>query len=132
MPHIIQKDFDVWNMNKKHIHADNDNKLYRTRDIWWCSLGVNIGFEEDGTGNTGERPVVIVRGFSKQVCLIMPLTSSEKSNPYYISLGIVNGRKAFVITSQIRLIDTKRLINKIGVVDQDLFETIRKAAKNFF
>ncbi len=132
MPHIIQKDFDVWNMNKKLIHADNDNKLYRTRDIWWCSLGVNIGFEEDGTGNTGERPVVIVRGFSKQVCLIMPLTSSEKSNPYYISLGIVNGRKAFVITSQIRLIDTKRLINKIGVVDQDLFETIRKAAKNFF
>lgn len=75
---------------------------------------------------------MIIRGFSKQVCLVMPLTSSEKKNPYHISLGEVDGRKSFVITSQIRLIDTKRLINKIGVVDKKTFETIRKAAKNFF
>lgn len=103
---------------------------YTTAEI--CSLGVNIGFEEDGTGNTGERPVVIIRGFSKQVCLIMPLTSSEKKNPYHISLGTVDNRKVFVITSQIRLIDTKRLINKIGVIDQKLFEEIRKAVKSLF
>jgi mRNA interferase MazF len=132
MMQMNQKDFDAWNENKKLIHAGNENKLYHSRDIWWCSLGVNIGFEEDGTGNTGERPVVIIRGFSKQVCLVMPLTSSEKKNPYHISLGIVDNRKAFVITSQIRLIDTKRLINKIGVVNQKLFEEIRKAAKNLF
>jgi len=127
---MFEKDFDNWNNNKKVIHSTNDNKLYHEREIWWCSLGINIGFEEDGTGISGERPVLILRGFSRQVCLIIPLTTSEKKNPYHISLGRVDNRNAFAITSQIRLIDTKRLINKIGVVDQILFKNIRKAAKD--
>jgi len=126
---MTTKDFDTWNENKKVIHTTNENKLYHEREIWWCSLGVNVGFEQDGTGASGERPVVILRGFSKQVCLIIPLTTSEKKNPYHVPLGIVDTKKAFAITSQLRLIDTKRLINKIGVVDQTLFQTIRKTAK---
>lgn len=35
-----------------------------------------------------------------------------------------------VIISQIRLIDTKRLINKIGYIESALFEDIRKAVKD--
>ena len=126
----MQKDFDTWNKNKKHIHSKNENKLYHEREVWWCSLGVNIGFEQDGTGSGGERPVLILKGFSKQVCLIIPLTTSEKKNPYHVSLGKVSDRNAFAIISQIRLIDTKRLINKIGFVEQKIFEKIRKTAKD--
>ena len=91
---------------------------------------MNVGFEQDGTGVDNERPVLILKGFSKQVCLVMPLTTSEKKNPYHASLGKVDGRNAFAIISQIRLIDTKRLINKIGFVEQKIFEKIRKAAKD--
>ena len=60
----------------------------------------------------------------------MPLTTSEKKNPYHVSLGKVGGKNAFAIISQIRLIDTKRLINKIGFVGHKVFEKIRKAAKD--
>ena len=126
----MKKDFDTWNKNKKRIHAEHKNKLYHEREVWWCSLGVNIGFEQDGTGAEGERPVIILKGFSKQVCLVMPLTTSEKRNPYHVSLGKVSGRGAFAIISQIRLIDTKRLINKIGFIEHKIFEKIRKAAKD--
>lgn len=126
----MRKDFDAWNKNKKRIHAENENKLYHEREVWWCSLGVNVGFEQDGTGTDGERPVLILKGFSKQVCLIMPLTTSEKKNPYHVSLEIVGGKNAFAIISQIRLIDTKRLINKIGFVNHKIFEKIRKDAKD--
>lgn len=126
----MQKDFDKWNKRKKQIHVKNENKLYHAREVWWCALGVNVGFEQDGTGVAGERPVLILKGFSKQVCLVIPLTTSEKKNPYHISLGKVDGRNAFAIISQIRLIDTKRLINKISFVEQALFEKIRKAAKD--
>lgn len=56
------KDFDAWNVRKKHVHADNENKLYHEREV--------------------------------------------------------------------RLIDTRRLINKVGFVDQKLFEDIRKAVKD--
>ena len=126
----MQKDFDIWNMHKKRIHAESENKLYHEREMWWCSLGVNVGFEQDGTGLDSERPVLILKGFSKQVCLIVPLTTSEKKNPYHVSLGKVSDRNAFAIISQIRLIDTKRLINKIGFVDRKIFGKIRKTAKD--
>jgi hypothetical protein len=44
---MIQKDFDAWNTNKKIIHTKHTNKLYHKQEIWWCSLGVNVGFEQD-------------------------------------------------------------------------------------
>lgn len=67
---------------------------------------------------------------SKQVCLIVPLTTSVKKNPYHIPVGNIDGRDAFAIFSQLRLIDTKRLINKVAVIDKILFERIKKAAKD--
>ncbi|HRZ30296.1 MAG TPA: type II toxin-antitoxin system PemK/MazF family toxin [Candidatus Paceibacterota bacterium] len=125
----MDKDFDKWNNRKKIIHNNGETKLYHEREVWWCSLGLNIGFEQDGTGTEGERPVLILRGFSKDVCLIVPLTTSVKKNPYHVSLGKIDGREAFAIISQIRLIDTKRLVNKIGFIDQEIFEIIRKTVK---
>lgn len=126
------KNFDTWNESKKILHAHSKNRLYHRREVWWCSLGVNIGFEQDGTGSNYERPVIIIRGFSKQVCVVLPLTTSTKKNRYHISLGNVDGKGAFAIISQIRLVDTKRLINKIGFIDMETFETIRKAVKDLF
>ncbi|MFQ5661991.1 MAG: type II toxin-antitoxin system PemK/MazF family toxin [Candidatus Paceibacteria bacterium] len=108
-----------------------ENKYYHPRDIWWCNLGVNIGYEQDGTGKEKERPVVIIKGFSKSVCLVIPLTTSKKSNKYYIKVGSVDNKEASAIISQVRLIDTKRLANKIDVLDRSVFEEIRKAIRNF-
>ena len=124
------KDFDGWNIQKKKIHSFGRNKLYHARDIWWCDLGVNIGFEQDGTGEKNGRPVLIIRGFSKEVCLIIPLTTSQKNNRYYLKIGKVDNKKASAIISQIRLLDTKRLVNKIGVLNKERFEEIKKAVKN--
>ena len=124
------KDFDGWNGRKKNIHKNGLAKLYGAREVWWCSLGVNIGFEQDGTGKDNERPVLILKGFSRQVCLIVPLTTSTKKNPYHIAAGKVDGKDAFAIISQVRLIDTKRLINKVGIIDKVLFDRTRKTVKD--
>ena len=116
-------------MQKKHIHDEGEDKFYHAREVWWCSLGVNVGFEEDGTGPNFERPALILKGFSRQVCLIVPLTTSKKENPYHIKLGLIDGKEASAIYSQIRLIDTKRLVNRIAVIDSKKFDEIRKAVK---
>ena len=47
-----------------------------------------------------------------------------------ISLGIVDNKKASAIISQMRVVDTKRFINQVGVVDKEIFDTIRKTGKN--
>jgi len=126
----IQKDFDTWCKQKEKIQVFGKNKFYHPRDIWWCSLGVNIGFEQDGTGKENERPILIIKGFNKEICLAIPLTTSQKENKYYMRTGKIKNKEASVIISQIRLIDTKRLSNKIGILNKEKFEEIKKAVRN--
>src|SRR3989344_7307679 len=103
---MINKDFDSWNESKKKAHKNHDYlPLYHEREIRWCRLGLNIGFEEDGTGKDFARPVLILKGFSRHVCLVLPLTTSTKKNPYNIPIGKVDNREASAIISQLRLID---------------------------
>jgi len=125
------KKFDDWNIQKKELDG-GAVKLYKAREIWWCSLGVNVGFEQDGVGDSFHRPVIVLKGFSKQVCVIVPLTTSIKNNPYHLPLGQINERNSFAIISQIKLIDTRRLVDKVGMLNQEKFTELKNAIKNMF
>ena len=126
----MKKDFDNWNTKKKDINNNSLNRFYHPREIWWCSLGVNIGFEQDGTNEQYQRPILIIKAFSSHVCLIVPLTTSKKKNPYHVSVGIVGGKEAFAIISQIRLVDTKRFTDRLSIVDKQIFDKIRNAIRD--
>ena len=126
------KDFDEWNTLKKEINNGKAHKLYHTREVWWCYVGKNVGFEQDGPGRKSMRPVLILKGLSKEVCIIVPLTTSMKQNPYYSDLGKISNRNSSVIISQIKLIDTKRLVNKMGLLNKEIFEKIRKSVRDLF
>ena len=58
------------------------------------------------------------------------MTTAHKNHKFYMNIGLVDDQIAFDIISQIRLIDTKRLINKIGVVSGKTFLKIRRAVKD--
>lgn len=126
----MYKDFDQWNTEKKSLQISGKNRFYHEREIWWCSLGINIGFEEDGKGSHFERPVVVIRPFSKHLCWVVPLSTSTKSNPYYIPIGQIQGQSASAIISQMRPLDTKRFINRIGHLDHVSFERTKQAIKD--
>ena len=50
------KPFDDWNSDKKRIDATEDYlPRYYKREVRWCRLGVNIGFEQDGAGEDSDR-----------------------------------------------------------------------------
>ncbi|MCR4334800.1 MAG: type II toxin-antitoxin system PemK/MazF family toxin [Patescibacteria group bacterium] len=125
----MQKDFNGWNKKKKKMHNREDTPFFHTREIWWCSLGVNIGFEQDGTGENFYRPVLILKGMSKETCFVIPLTTSDKRHKFRPSIGIVDGKEAKALLSQMRLIDAKRLIRKMEYLDEKIFERIRKTIK---
>jgi mRNA-degrading endonuclease toxin of MazEF toxin-antitoxin module len=74
--------------------------------------------------------VLILRGMSRNTCYAAPLTTSAKQHRLRVNIGLVEGKQAVAIVSQIRLIDTKRLINKIGFLDQEIFVIVDKAAKD--
>lgn len=126
----MKKDFDRWNKKKKEIHKRIDAPFFHAREIWWCSLGVNIGFEQDGANNECSRPVIILKGMSRQTCFVIPLTTSQSKHPLRPSVGLIEEQEARALLSQMRLIDAKRLIRKIGYLDEGIFIRTRKAAKD--
>ena len=77
------KAFNSWNTEKKRLESKTAVPEFSERDIQWCTLGLNIGFETDGKNERFERPVCILRKFNKDVFIGVPLTSTRKDNPYY-------------------------------------------------
>ncbi len=63
----MQKDFDSWSKYKKKINSTSDDNIayFYERELWWCALGINIGFEQDGKNKHHERPVLILRKFNR-------------------------------------------------------------------
>ena len=125
----MKKEFDKWNQEKKRIHNNEQGRFYHEREIWWCSLGVNVGFEQDGTNKDFQRPVLVLKGFSRHVCLVVPLTTSKKKNKYHSSVGVINSEESFIITSQLRLIDTRRFTDRLTVLDKEIFDELRKTIR---
>ena len=126
----MHKDFDAWNQIKKETHAHKKYlPFYHIRQVRWCRLGANVGFEQDGTGADFSRPVLILAGLSKNTCLVAPLTTSSEKHRMRIPIGKIATKSASVVISQIRVIDTRRLDTHIATINKKVFEQIRKAVK---
>lgn len=123
------KDFDGWNGKKKEVDQKKDAPFFHEREVWWCSLGINIGSEQDGTGANYDRPVVVIRGFNKDIFFGVALTGKKKLGKYYLPLGTIEGREASAVLSQVRLIDSKRLIRKVLTLDEDVFAKLKTAVQ---
>ena len=126
----MQKNFDEWNEVKKHIEIKEKTRFCKAREIWWCGLGQNIGDEENGKGKDFRRPILILKKLSKNTSLIVPITKSLKEHKFRIKIGIIKNENASVIMSQIKTIDTKRLSLKIGMIDKNIFEQIKKSFRH--
>ena len=62
---FIEK-YNKWNIKKQNIHfLDNRDIYFKEGDIWWCSIGLNIGDESYGKGRDFRRPILIFKKLSK-------------------------------------------------------------------
>lgn len=121
--------FIEWAKLKFKIHKANEiNFYFKEREIWWCSLGVNIGHEQDGKNKNFERPVLILKKFNKHILWILPLTRVNKQNKYYFQIE-QGGEGSFVVLSQMKLISSKRLTRKMRNVKDNEFTEIKKRIK---
>lgn len=113
----MQKDFDTWNKVKKETDKIKNTVMIREGEIIWCRFGLNIGCETLGKGEYYRRPVLVMRKFSKNSFLGIPLTKQEKKGDWYCKIEkdkIIN----FLILNQARLFDTKRLENKLYEISE--------------
>ncbi len=125
----MKKDFSEWHKEKSDIHEDRQRPFFHEREIWFASLGANIGFEEDGRGKEFRRPVLVLRKFNNESFWAIPLTKKTKKGEYYFTFSLENRGSNTVILSQLRMIDSKRLQYKIGVLDIKDYVEIKQKIK---
>src|SRR3989344_7313116 len=121
----MQKDFDKWNNRKKLIHMTADVIGIHEREVWWVSLGINVGVEIDGKQQTYERPVIVLRKFNNQMVWVLPITSQKKNPPFYEHF-IFGDKAYFAALTQLRTISTKRFLRKIGMIPKTDFARMQE------
>jgi len=115
------KRFLEWISLKEKIHMyTHQPPFVSVGDIWWASVGDNIGQEINGKGKDFTRPVYVYKKLSHNFYLVIPMTSKIKIGSWYV--GICQGGKdVTVCLHQIRVIDHRRLtvkVGKVGEIDQ--------------
>lgn len=95
-------------------------------EVWFVSVGLNIGFEADGKGSNYWRPAVVLKKFNLETFWGVFLTSKAKTGKYYFSFSHGQGRISIANLSQIRLIDSKRMRSLLGSMSERSFLEMRK------
>lgn len=134
------KDFDNWNNSKKLID-ENDRQVFGyPREVWWCSLGVNIGAEIDGKNENFERPVVVMRVYNKEMMFVLPTTGRARTDKFHMPIeidavdqktGEIYKKTVYIKLTQARVISNKRLIRKVDVINENDFKKIQNVFKDF-
>jgi mRNA interferase MazF len=135
----MQKDFDKWNNLKKIFEKENRELFAHPREVWWCSLGVNLGAEIDGKNDSFERPVLVIKVYSRETMFVLPVTSKEKNDTFHyrifvkiknIKTGEYEEKPVWVKLTQARVISNKRLLRKVDLISAHDFDMIMKVFKN--
>lgn len=112
--------FDKWNELKKEI-SQKGSVYTKEGQIYYASLGHNIGFEQNGRGDKFMRPILIYKKFGKETILGIPLSSQVKEGRFYYTFSFQANKLSVALLSQIRLLDTRRLYSRLGRMKKDDF-----------
>ncbi len=128
--------FDEWNEVKQKTHNTFRQVGFKPRDIFWLRAGQNIGSEEYGKGNEFQRPVLIIKKLTNNLFVGIPLTSKLKEDSNYFHKISYENKKKHIENSamvlQLKTFDKKRLMGKIGVLNQSQFKIILEKITNMF
>lgn len=126
----MNKDYSDWLPVKAEIHNSGSAPAgYNEREVWFCSIGENIGFEEDGKGEKFIRPVLIMKIYNQFFCHIVPLSTTEKRGKFYFAFDGGTGQTSVALLSQSRAISSARLHRKIGVMSEEDFIEVKQQIK---
>jgi mRNA interferase MazF len=130
IPEHFVPTFIEWTLLKVRIHLSDRKFFPRKREIWWISLGKNVGVEANGKNEKFERPVLIIKVFNEHSSLVAPISSTIKPVHYLFQFINVSGVPNSINLSQMRMVSSKRFIRKIGEMDLETFEEVREMLKN--
>jgi hypothetical protein len=119
--------FVSWTELKVRIHLNDIKKqelYFYERQVWWASLGQNIGSEQNGKNTNFERPVLVFKKFNEDTFWAIPASTKIKIGKYY-ELFHLDDKEFSLNLSQLRLISSKRLLRLSGSISREEYEIIK-------
>lgn len=110
--------------------SESEPVFFHEREMWWGSIGANVGFEQDGKNDDFERPLLVIKKFNKHLLWVLPTTSKYHKDEFHFETQYT-GMKSWVILSQIRTISSRRLQRKIRRLPKKEFEEVKARVRKF-
>jgi mRNA interferase MazF len=113
------KRFLEWIGLKEKLHTkEHKPPLVSKGDLWWASVGENIGSEINGKSDKFSRPVIIYKKLSHGFYFIIPTTTKYRQGSWYVTFRHQE-RDVTACLHQVRAIDYRRLYSKLGTLDDE-------------
>jgi mRNA interferase MazF len=126
------KRFLEWFGLKQRLHAINHvPPLVSERDIWWASIGENVGSEINGKSDLFSRPVIILKKLSHGFYFVIPTTTQVREGSWYAPFR-QQGKEMIACLHQARAIDYRRLSSRLGKIDGDDFERVKDGFRKLY
>jgi len=122
----MTEQYNKWNEVKKETSKEKTIFGFKTRDIFNVKIGQNIGFEQNGKGKEFVRPVVVYKKLTKDMFIGIPLTTTQRDGSFFYKFEFIPNKISVAILVQAKLFSSKRLLNKIGVINKDDFKELKK------
>ncbi|MFA7278339.1 MAG: type II toxin-antitoxin system PemK/MazF family toxin [Candidatus Gracilibacteria bacterium] len=121
----MEKQFQEWIYIKRTLHEKVILPPYvRKGEIWWTSIGENVGHEINGKSKLFSRPVLIFKKLSRSLFLVIPLTTKVKYGTWFVGYR-QSSVQGFACLHQVRTVDYRRLSTKLGEIDDSDFKRIK-------
>ncbi len=123
---FAMKDFDNWSKKKKSIDARDIFSHPQEKEIWWSSIGINIGSEVYGKGKDSTRPVLVINAEGSESFIGIPLTSKVKNRKYSCIIKTDDGVLHTALVYQTRSFDKRRLTTRKYVLSENEYMKKKK------
>ena len=123
--------FDEWNEVKKNIAKKEIILKFRPRDIFFMSVGQNVGGEIYGKDKLFLRPVLVYKKLTKTTFLGIPLTSKIKEGSYFFQFNYKQNKISTALFHQMRVFDIKRADYFSGRIKFSDFQKLKDKLKEF-
>ena len=95
------------------------------------NLGKNVGFEQNGSGKSFSRPVLIIKKFNNHMFWAIPLSTKQKTFDFYFNYTDPNGMHVSAVLAQMKLISIKRLKRKMYDIPDYFLVQIKQRLQSF-
>ena len=126
------KRFLEWIGLKERLHtSDHKPPFVSERDVWWISLGENVGSEMNGKSDKFTRPALVLKKLAHGFYLVAPTTTQERKGSWYVHIKLGN-KDEYVCLNQIRTVDHRRFYSKLGQIDTDNFDKAKEGFRKLY